>query len=30
MAVVARLLALLPGGLYDRLMARRGRKPRRS
>jgi short-subunit dehydrogenase len=29
MAVVAKVLRLLPNALYDRLMARRGRKPRR-
>lgn len=29
MAWVARLLRVLPNGLYDRLLARRGRKPRR-
>ena len=29
MAGVARLLRLLPNALYDRLFARRGRKPRR-
>jgi hypothetical protein len=30
MAVVAKLLRLLPNALFDRLFARRGRKPRRS
>ena len=30
MGVVAKVLRLLPNALYDRLMARRGRKPRRS
>jgi short-subunit dehydrogenase len=30
MGVVAKLLRLLPNALYDRLLARRGRKPRRS
>jgi hypothetical protein len=30
MAVVAKVLRLLPNGLFDRLMSRRGRKPRRS
>ena len=30
MGVVAKLLRLMPNALYDRLMARRGRKPRRS
>ena len=30
MAWVAKLLRLLPNGLYDRLFARRGRKPRRT
>lgn len=30
MAIVARLLRLLPDALYDRLMAGRGRKPRRA
>lgn len=30
MGVVAKLLRLLPNALYDRLMAKRGRKPRRS
>ncbi|MFZ4649576.1 MAG: SDR family oxidoreductase [Rubrivivax sp.] len=30
MAVVARVLPLLPDALFDRLFARRGRKPRRS
>ncbi len=30
MGVVAKLLRLMPNVLYDRLMARRGRKPRRS
>jgi short-subunit dehydrogenase len=29
MAVVAKLLRLLPNPLFDRLFARRGRKPRR-
>jgi short-subunit dehydrogenase len=29
MGVVAKLLRLLPNTLYDRLMAGRGRKPRR-
>jgi short-subunit dehydrogenase len=30
MAVLAKVLRLLPNALYDRLLARRGRKPRRS
>jgi short-subunit dehydrogenase len=30
MAIVAKLLRLLPDALYDRLMAKRGRKPRRA
>jgi hypothetical protein len=29
MAIVARILPLLPDALFDRLFARRGRKPRR-
>jgi hypothetical protein len=29
MAVIARLMRLLPNWLYDRLAADRGRKPRR-
>jgi hypothetical protein len=30
MGVVAKLLRLLPNSLYDRLLAGRGRKPRRT
>jgi hypothetical protein len=30
MAIVGRILAVIPNALYDRLMARAGRKPRKA